>query len=71
MARKKSKLSIDEKIAEVMSQIEEKQNEIKSLKEQLKLLESEKEKVDLEALYAVLKESGKTVDDVRNMLTQQ
>lgn len=71
MARKKSKLSIDEKIAEVMSQIEEKQNEIKSLKEQLKLLESEKEKVDLEALYAVLKESGKTVDDVRNLLTQQ
>lgn len=71
MARKKSKLSIDEKIVEVMSQIEEKQNEIKSLKEQLKALESEKEKADLEALYAVLKESGKTVDDVRNMLTQQ
>lgn len=71
MARRKTKLSIDEKIIDIRSQIEEKQNEIKSLKEQLKLLESEKEKVDLEALYAVLKESGKTVDDVRNMLTQQ
>lgn len=71
MARRKTKLSIDEKIIDIRSQIEEKQNEIKSLKEQLKLLESEKEKVDLEALYAVLKESGKTVDDVRNLLTQQ
>lgn len=71
MARRKTKLSIDEKIIDIKSQIEEKQNEIKSLKEQLKALESEKEKVDLEALYAVLKESGKTVDDVRNMLTQQ
>ena len=71
MARRKTKLSIDEKIIDIRSQIEEKQNEIKSLKEQLKLLESEKEKVDLEALYAVLKESGKTVDDIRNLLTQQ
>lgn len=71
MARRKTKLSIDEKIIDIKSQIEEKQNEIKSLKEQLKALESEKEKADLEALYAVLKESGKTVDDVRNMLTQQ
>lgn len=71
MARRKTKLSIDEKIIDIKSQIEEKQNEIKSLKEQLKALESEKEKADLESLYAVLKESGKTVDDVRNMLTQQ
>lgn len=71
MARRKTKLSIDEKIIDIRSQIEEKQNEIKSLKEQLKALESEKEKADLESLYAVLKESGKTVDDVRNMLTQQ
>lgn len=70
MARRKSKLSLDEKIADVKAQIEEKQESIKGLKEQLKHLESEKKKADLEVLYTVLKESGKTIDDIKNMLTE-
>lgn len=71
MARRKTKLSLDEKIADVKAQIEEKQESVKALKEQLRQLESEKKKSDLESLYTVLKESGKTVDDVKKMLTEQ
>lgn len=71
MAKRKSKLSLDEKILDVKAQIEENQESIKALKEQLKQLESEKKKADLESLYNVLKESGKTVDDVKKMLTEQ
>jgi phage shock protein A len=67
--KKKSALqNIEEQIEKIDSDIEKCQDKIDELKSKKKELLDSKEHAELEALYAKVKASGKTIDDVLNAL---
>lgn len=68
MPRGKKNLTLEERIQAIDTEIEEKKQAIVVLKEQKAALEKEKKQKDIEALYEVLKESGKTVDDIKALI---
>ena len=68
MPRRKSNLSIEERISQIDSDISVKEEEIKELKAQKKMLVEKKKQADLEEIYKMISESGKSLDEVKNML---
>lgn len=63
-------LTIDEQIAAVENQIAECQRDIANLKQKKKDLLASKDKVELEALYAALKEKGMTPAEAISKITE-
>ena len=69
MAKRRG-LSTEEKIKQAKEAIAVKEEEIKELKAQVKELMAQKKKEDLEELYQILTESGKSIEEVKAMLTK-
>lgn len=69
MARRKQ-LSITERIAQVEAQIIQKEEELKALKAERKTLLEEKKKEDMEEIYQIISESGKSVEEVKELLSR-
>lgn len=69
MAKRRG-LSTEKKITQTKEAIAVKEEEIKELKAQMKELMAQKKKEDLEELYQILTESGKSIEEVKDMLTK-
>ena len=67
MARGQRK-SIDEKIESTLNQIAATEKKLKTLKQELAELETEKRSVEMSELYDLLSQSGFTVDDIREYI---
>lgn len=68
MARGKRNLTTAEKIEQVEETIRVKEEELKSLKTERKDLIDQKKKEEMEELYQIIVESGKSIDEVRKLL---
>lgn len=68
MARGRKSYTTEEKIELTQGKIVELTDELKSLKAELKELQAIKEQEDLRALKDLIAESGKSIDEVKEML---
>lgn len=68
MARRKKNMTWEEELEFLTTEIAAREAEIKSMKARKKEIEKELEAVELQKLYAAIKESGKTVEDVISAL---
>lgn len=69
MAGRKSKtLTVSEQLEKIEISISEKEKELKELKVEKKRLLDEKKKEDMEELYVAVKNSGKTIEEIKAML---
>lgn len=68
MARGRKSYTTEEKIEITKAQIVEFTDKLKQTKAELKELESIKEQEDLIALKTLIDESGKSIDEVKEML---
>ena len=68
MARRKKNMTWEEELEFLTGEIAAREAEIKSMKARKKEIEKELEAVELQKLYAAIKESGKTVEDVISAL---
>ncbi len=69
MPRGKRNLTITEKIAQIDEAIRTKENEVKELKAERKELLEQKKKEDMEELYQLISQSGKSMEEVRKMFS--
>lgn len=69
MARGKRNLTTAEKIEQVEETIRVKEEELKNLKTERKDLLDQKKKEEMEELYQIIVESGKSIDEVRKLLS--
>ena len=69
MARGKRNLTTAEKIEQVEETIRVKEEELKNLKTERKDLLDQKKKEEMEELYQIIVESGKSMDEVRKLLS--
>lgn len=69
MARRKQ-LSITERLTQVEAQIVQKEEELKALKAERKNLREEKKKEDMEEIYQLISLSGKSVEEVKELLSR-
>jgi hypothetical protein len=71
MARgRKPAQTIEQQIINIQQEINKKQDEISSLKLQLDSLNKEKEQAELQKLNEAIKASGKTVEEVFQIISQ-
>ncbi|MBR1444607.1 MAG: hypothetical protein IJ583_13870 [Firmicutes bacterium] len=70
MARK-SNLSIEEQIEKKEAEITSLNEQLKNAKNDLKKLKDDKQLADTQRLLSAIEASGKSVDDVLNMLNNQ
>ncbi len=68
MARRKKNMTWEEELEFLTTEIAAREAEIKSMKARKKEIEKELEAAELQKLYAAIKESGKTVEDVISAL---
>ena len=68
-SRNKPVLTLDERIAQVTAEIESLQEQIKEKKAELKQLNDEKAKEDQKRLMAAVLASGKTVEELIEMIS--
>ena len=69
MARGKRNLTTAEKIEQVEETIRVKEEELKSLKTERKDLIDHKKKEEMEELYQIIVQSGKSMDEVRKLIS--
>lgn len=69
MARGKRNLTTAEKIEQVEESIRVKEEELKSLKTERKDLLDQKKKEEMEELYQIIVQSGKSMDEVRKLIS--
>ena len=69
MARGRKSYTTEDKIELTQGKIVELTDELKSLKAELKELQAIKEQEDLRALKDLIAESGKSIDEVKEMLS--
>ena len=70
MARRKVTTTTAECLAQIEQEIDTKEQELKELKAQRKQLLQQKKQEDLEELYTIISESGKSLEEVKEMLIQ-
>lgn len=71
MARGKRGLSTAEQLEKINETIAVKEEELKSLKAQRKELEAQKKQEDLSELYELISASGKSMEEVKELLSKQ
>ena len=71
MANRRKNLTISERLEYLENEIAAKEAELKTLRTQKKELLEQKKMEDMEELYRMISESGKTIEDVRNILLSQ
>lgn len=69
MARGKRNLTTAEKIEQVEETIRVKEEELKNLKTERKDLLDQKKKEEMEELYQIIVQSGKSMDEVRKLIS--
>ena len=69
-SKNKSMLTVDERIAQVSSEIEALQGQIKEKKAELKKLNDKKKEEDQKRLIAAALASEKTVDEIIDMINE-
>lgn len=67
--KRKSINSIAEKITKAKTAIEEKEQSLKDLKNRLKELEYEKKQMEIEELHNLIMESGKSIEEIKNIIS--
>ena len=67
-SKNKATIKIEEKIAAVMGQIAEKENELKVLRADLKALQKEKAAADKKKILDAVEASGKSTEEILAML---
>lgn len=70
MARKKTNLTLSEQIVDLENEIEKGEKALKDLKAKKKALLEKKKQEDLEEIYRMMKESGTSVDDLKEILSK-
>ncbi len=70
-SKKEIRMSYEEQIQEIENKIEEHKEAISRLKKELKEKRAAKEQADLEKLAALVKESGKSPEEVLSILQNQ
>lgn len=70
MARKKNNLTLEEQIAVLEDEIKKEEEFLKELKSKMKSLIEKKKQEDLEEIYRMMKESGTSVDDLKEILSK-
>ena len=70
MARRKATTTTAECLSQIEQEIDTKEQELKELKAQRKQLLQQKKQEDLEELYTIISESGKSLEEVKEMLIQ-
>lgn len=69
MARgRKKALSLDEQLEQIVNEIAEQEQNLKELKSKKKEIEKEIKVQKNEELLALIQESGKSIDEVRNLI---
>lgn len=68
MARGKRNLTLLERIELTEAEIKTKEEELKDLKAKKKSLLDQKKKEDMEEIYQIVVQSGKSVDEVRKLI---
>ena len=69
--KKKVDVTLEEKLESLVNEIAEKEKALKALKEAKKNLEKEIENKNLRELDQMIKNSGKSFDDVKNFLNKK
>lgn len=69
MARGKRNLTLLERIELTDAEIKTKEEELKDLKAKKKSLLDQKKKEDMEEIYQIVIQSGKSVDEVRKLIS--
>lgn len=69
-SKNKATIKIEEKIAAVMGQIAEKENELKALKADLKALQKEKAAADKKKILDAVEASGKSTEEILALITR-
>ncbi len=69
MARGKRNLTLLERIELTEAEIKTKEEELKDLKAKKKSLLDQKKKEDMEEIYQIVVQSGKSVDEVRKLIS--
>lgn len=69
MARGKRNLTLLERIELTDAEIKTKEEELKNLKAKKKSLLDQKKKEDMEEIYQIVVQSGKSVDEVRKLIS--
>lgn len=67
----RKKLSTAEQLEKINETIAVKEEELKSLKAQRKELEAQKKQEDLSELYELISASGKSMEEVKELLAKQ
>ena len=69
-SKNKATIKIEEKIAAVMGQIAETENELKALKADLKALQKEKAAADKKKILDAVEASGKSTEEILALITR-
>lgn len=69
MARVKKNLTLDEQLENIVLELDKAEEHVKKLKEQKKELESKIKQNRLAELEALIAQSGKTFDEVKELLS--
>lgn len=70
MARRKQSTSLEERLIEVIKDIENTEHKLKTLKQTKEDLEEAIKQKKLTELYEIVQASGKTIDEVKDILTK-
>ena len=70
MPRGKKNLTLDEQLAKISTEIENMEVSLKELKKTKKELEEQIEKARLSELNEIIKASGKSIEEVKEMLSK-
>ena len=70
-SKNKATLKVEEKIAAVMEQIAEKEQELKALKADLKAFQKQKVEEDKPKILEAIEASGKTTEEILAMLAEK
>lgn len=70
MPRGKKKLSLDEQLAKISTEIENMETSLKEMKKTKKELEEQIKQARLSELDELITASGKSIDDIKELLTK-
>lgn len=62
------KRSLDEQISMLEEDIRNAQSKVNKLQDKLKELQKQKREEDMEGLYALIRESGRSMEEIRRMI---
>lgn len=71
MARKPKEISVYDKIIEIQEKISKEEEILKGLYTQLEELKAEKETLEMNQVWVLMKENGLTIEDVQAMIEKK